>query len=85
MGSDVMRKIQLSDAKARLSAIVDQAARGRASIIVRRGKPIAVIVGVAEWERQSRLPSFGRLLMSAPLKMKDLPGRDRTPMRDAKL
>jgi hypothetical protein len=31
------------------------------------------------------LPSFGRLLMEAPLEPGDLPERDRTPMRDVAL
>jgi prevent-host-death family protein len=80
-----MRKIQLKDAKAKLSAVVDQATRGKPSIITRHGRPEAVVLGFAEWERLSRVPSFGRLLTSAPLEEGDLPERDRTPMRDAGL
>src|SRR6516164_8498896 len=64
---DVMRKIQLKDAKANLSWVVDQAARGKPSVITRHGKPEAVVLGFADWERLSRVPSFGRLLMSVPL------------------
>ena len=44
-----------------------------------------VVLGFADWERLSRVPSFGRLLMSAPLEPGDLPERDRAPMRDAGL
>lgn len=80
-----MRKIQLKDAKAKLSAVVDQAIRGRPSVITRHGKPQAVVLGVADWERLSRVPSFGRLLMSAPLEPEDLPERSRRPLRDAGL
>jgi antitoxin Phd len=80
-----MRKIQLKDAKANLSAVVDQATRGKASVITRHGKPEAVVLGFAEWQRLSSVPSFGRLLMAAPLQQDDLPERDRTPMRDAGL
>jgi len=80
-----MRKIQLKDAKAKLSAVVDQATRGKPSLITRHGKPQAVVLGFAYWERLSRVPSFGRLLMSAPLEPGDLPGRSRTPIRDAGL
>jgi antitoxin Phd len=76
-----MRKVQLKDAKANLSAVVDQATRGKPSVITRHGKPQAVIVGFADWERLSRVPSFGRLLMSAPLESGDLPERNRTPPR----
>ena len=80
-----MRKIQLKDAKASLSAVVDRAARGNPSLITRHGKPEAVVLGFADWERFSRVPSFGRLLMSAPLEPGDVPERRRAPMRDAGL
>jgi prevent-host-death family protein len=71
-----MRKIPLRDAKAKLSSVVDQATRGKPSVITRYGKPEAVVLGFAEWERLSRVPSFGRLLMSAPLEPEDLPPHD---------
>jgi prevent-host-death family protein len=71
-----MRKISLRDAKANLSAVVDQATRGKASVIVRRGKPEAVVLGFADWERLFNVPSFGRLLMSAPLEPGDLAERN---------
>ena len=77
----IMRKVQLKDAKVNLSAVVDQATRGKPSVITRHGKPQAVIVGFADWKRLSRVPSFGRLLMSAPLEFGDLPERNRTPPR----
>jgi antitoxin Phd len=82
---DSMRKIQLKDAKASLSAVVDQATRGKPSVITRHGKPEAVVLGFADWQRLSRVPSFGRLLMSAPLERGDLPERARAPLRDAGL
>jgi antitoxin Phd len=81
----IMRKIQLKDAKASLSAVVNQAARGKPSVITRHGKPEAVILGIADWERLSRVPSFGRLLMVAPVEPEDLPVRNRAPMRNAGL
>jgi prevent-host-death family protein len=77
-----VREIQLKDAKARLSAVVDQALRGKPSVITRHGKPEVVVLSFAEWERLSNVPSFGRLLMSAPLERGDLPERNRSPMRD---
>ena len=80
-----MRKVQLKDAKANLSAVVDEATRGKPSLITRHGKPQAVVLGFAEWERLSRVPSFGRLLMSAPLEPGDLPERSRAPVRRAGL
>jgi antitoxin Phd len=81
----LMRKIQLKDAKANLSAVVDQATRGKPSVITRHGKPEAVVLGFADWERLSRVPSFGRLLMSAPVEAQDLVERDRASMRNAGL
>ena len=80
-----MREIQLRDAKANLSAVVDQAVEGEPSVITRHGKPEAVIIGFEEWERLSRVPSFGRLLMSAPAGVDDLSERDATPIRAADL
>jgi antitoxin Phd len=80
-----MREIQLKDAKATLSAVVDDAARGDPSIITRHGKPEAVVLGFKDWERLARVPSFGRLLMSAPISPGDLPARKRTPIRRVKL
>jgi len=78
---DKMREIQMRDAKATLSAVVDDAVRGEPSIITRHGRPEAVVVSFAEWERLSRVPSFGRLLMAAPLDPEDLPARDGAPLR----
>jgi antitoxin Phd len=80
-----MRKIQLKDAKAKLSAVVDHATRGKPSLITRHGKPEAVVLGFADFERLSRVPSFGRLLVSAPIEPADLPKRKNTPMRDSGL
>jgi prevent-host-death family protein len=78
-----MRDIQLREAKATLSAVVDEAVRGQPSVITWHGKPEAVILSFEEWERLSRVPSFGRLLMAAPVEPEDLPERDRTPIRQA--
>jgi antitoxin Phd len=80
-----MREIQLRDAKARLSAVVDEAVRGKPAVITRHGKRQAVILGFEEWRRLSQVPSFGRLLMSAPIDQDDLPKRDRRPTRTAGL
>lgn len=80
-----MRKIQLKDAKAKLSTVIDDAVRGKPSIITRHGKREAVLLSYEEWERLSRVPSFGRLLMSAPLAEDDLPVRSQAPLRDAQL
>ena len=78
-----MRKIQLKDAKANLSAVVDRAIRGKPSVITRHGKPVAVVLGYSDWERLTQVPSFGRLLMSAPIEQGRLPQRNPSPMRDS--
>jgi antitoxin Phd len=80
-----MRKIQLKDAKAKLSAFVDDAVRGKPSVITRHGKREAVLLSYEEWERLSRVPSFGRLLMSAPLGENDVPLRSGAPLRNTGL
>ena len=68
-----MRSIQLRDAKATLSAVIDQARQGQPSVITRHGKPEAVVLSFEEWQRLSQVPSFGRLLMAAPLEPENLP------------
>jgi prevent-host-death family protein len=78
-----MHEIQLRDAKATLSAVIDSARQGEPSIITRHGKPQAVVLGFEEWQRLSRVPSFGRLLMAAPLEADDLADRDPSPPRVA--
>lgn len=80
-----MREIQLKDAKATLSAVVDDAVRGEASIITRYGRREAVVLGFAEWQRLTSVPSFGRLLMAAPIEPDDLPERDQAPLREVDL
>lgn len=80
-----MHEIQLRDAKATLSAVIDQARRGEPSIITRHGRREAVVLSFEEWERLSRVPSFGRLLMAAPLEPDDLSARDTGSLRDLDL
>jgi prevent-host-death family protein len=80
-----MREIQLREAKATLSAVVDDAVRGEPSVITRHGRPEAVVIGFDEWKRLSNVPSFGRLLMAAPPGLDDLPERDRSPLREIEL
>ncbi len=80
-----MRKIQLKDAKASLSSVVNDAVRGQAAVITRRGKPEAVVLGFREWERLAKVPTFGKLLMSAPIKAGELPRRKRDRSHHAKL
>jgi antitoxin Phd len=80
-----MREIQLRDAKASLSAVVDEAVQGKPAIITRHGKREVVVISYEEWERLSHVPSFGRLLMAAPLTEDDLPSRDGSGLRSSGL
>jgi antitoxin Phd len=83
--SRTMREIQLRDAKASLSAVVDEAMHGKPAVITRHGKRQAVVIGYEEWERLSAVPSFGRLLMAAPVAAEDLPARSKSPLRKSAL
>ncbi len=80
-----LKEIQLREAKATLSAVVDNAVHGAPCVITRHGRREAVLLAYEEWKRLSRVPSFGRLLMSAPLEKGDLPKRNRRPARRVKL
>src|ERR1700733_8943818 len=80
-----MREIQLKDAKASLSAVVDEVMQGKPAIITRHGKRQAVVVSYEEGERLSHVPTFGRLLMAAPLIADVLPSRDISAPRPADL
>jgi antitoxin Phd len=80
-----MKEIQLRDAKASLSAVVDEAMRGKPAVITRHGKRQAVVISYEEWERLSHVPTFGRLLMAAPLVTDDLPDRNISGPRTADL
>ena len=70
-----MLELQLREAKATLSSVIDQARQGQPSVVTRHGRPEAVIVSFEEWTRLSTVPSFGRLLAEAPLEAQDLPAR----------
>lgn len=78
-----LKEMHLRDAKASLSAVIDDGLRGQACVITWRGRPQAVLLSYQEWQRLSRVPSFGRLLMAAPLEKGDLPERNRGALRDA--
>lgn len=80
-----MREIQLKDAKATLSAVVDQALRGNPAVITRHGKKEAVLLSFDEYEKLAHVPSFGRLLASFPGDQADIPPRTGKPARDLDL
>jgi antitoxin Phd len=74
-----MREVHLREAKASLSAMVDQAEAGNEVVITRHGRKAAVLMSWEQFERLKAVPSFGRLLMAAPLEEGDIPDRDQTP------
>ncbi|EJC75225.1 type II toxin-antitoxin system Phd/YefM family antitoxin [Rhizobium hidalgonense] len=76
-----MREIQLKDAKATLSAVVDQAVHGNPAIITRHGRKEAVVLSFEEYEKLKQVPSFGRLLASFPGDEGDIPPRSTKPSR----
>ena len=78
----MMKEIQLRDAKATFSAVVDQAVSGTPSIITRRGRREAVVLSYEDYEKLAHVPSFGQLLAAYPgdedmlAERSDKPGRD---------
>lgn len=77
--------LQLREAKATLSAVVDAAERGEPTTITRHGRPVAVVMPVGDAQRAYResRPSFASLLMSIPFDL-DLT-RDPSPARESGL
>ena len=81
-----MKTVQLQEAKAKFSSLVDDAVSGKHVTVTRHGKPVAVLVSVEEWERVSKkAPSFADLLLSFPGSSQDVPRRSRKAMRDVDL
>lgn len=76
-----MKELQLKDAKATLSAVVDRAIAGDPTVITRHGRKEAVLVAFDEWERVSKAPDFADLLLSFPGEPEDIPQRSRKPAR----
>jgi prevent-host-death family protein len=81
IGDATMKELQLKDAKATLSAVVDQAVAGEPTVITRHGRKEAVVVSFEEWERVSKVPSFADLLLAFPGDRDDIPERSRKPAR----
>lgn len=80
-----MQSIQIRDAKAKFSALVEAVEQGRPTTITRHGRPVAVLVSVADAERlyPHTRPSFANLLLSFPGGVKF--ERDQTPLREVDL
>lgn len=80
-----MRTLQLRDAKASLSAVVEAAERGESTTITKHGRPAAVVVPVADAQRllKGDRPSFASLLLGLPHDLEI--ERDPSPVRDVEL
>ena len=76
-----MKEIQLKDAKATLSAVVDQAVRGHPAVITRHGRKEAVVLSFEEYQKLAQIPSLGRLLAAFPGDDGDIPVRSGKPSR----
>jgi prevent-host-death family protein len=79
-----MNTINLRDAKANLSAVVEAAERGEVTTITKHGRPAAVVIPVdaARTLLETPRPSFASLLMSIPSADFE---RDQSPVRDIDL
>ena len=82
-----MRAINLRDAKAGFSSLVDEAIKGKIVTITRHGKPVAALVSVEAAEiarktldrKRAGLVSYLRTFPGGDL------GRNRSPSRDVEL
>ena len=77
----MMRQMQLREAKAGFSSVVDHAANGDETVVTRHGTPVAVVLGYEQWRAmKDSKPSFASLLLSFP-EVGDI-ARDQTPPTD---
>jgi prevent-host-death family protein len=81
-----MRSIQVREAKATLSALIEAAERGEPTTITRHGHPAAVVVSVEDARRlyPENKPSFADFLLSFPGPLPEFE-RDQTPLREIDL
>jgi antitoxin Phd len=77
--------MQVRDAKAKFSALIEAAERGQPTTITRHGRPAAVIVPVADARRlyPEDRPSFVDLLLAFPGGVEF--ERDQAPLREIDL
>lgn len=87
-----MNSVQLRDAKANLSKLVDAAERGDITTITRHGKPAALIVPVDALKRRESAgrtlgdKEFADFLLSFPVNLEEiLTEEDRPRIRDVDL
>ena len=75
-----MKTVQLRDAKANFSALVEAAERGEPSIITKHGRPAAMLVPMEQAEKfyATLRPSLAEYLLAAPERLEY--ERDQTPL-----
>lgn len=76
-----MRNVQLKDAKASLSRVVDEVLAGEPAAITRHGRREVVMISFEDYERLARAPSLGWLLANSPVEEGDLSQRVHRPAR----
>ena len=76
-----MDVLQIREAKARLSAPIAAAEKGRPTLVSRHGQPCAMIVSVADGARlyPLEMPNLASYLLALPEPMET--ERDTTPLR----
>lgn len=80
-----MKTIQIREAKAGFSAILEAAQQGHPTLITRQGRPAAAMVPVEAARRlyPQDTKSFGKFLLSFPGGLE--PERDGSPLREIDL
>jgi prevent-host-death family protein len=80
-----MDSVQIRDAKAKFSALIEAAERGTPTIITRHGRPAAVVVPVEDARQlyPENQPTLADLLLSFPDGIEF--ERDRAPLRETDL
>lgn len=67
-----MREMQLREAKATFSAVVEAAENGEPVMITKNGRPSAVVLSHAEWKRlNTAIPTLADLLLAMPMMDED--------------
>ena len=75
-----MRTVNVKEAKATLSALIQAAENGETTIVTKHGRPVARIVPSSDASEAGHKPSFAELLLSIP---HEIPfERDPTPPRE---
>jgi prevent-host-death family protein len=78
----MMKTLQLREAKAQFSALVDAAEKGEATIVTKHGRPAAMVVPIEAARKlyPENKPGFAELLMAIPHEISF--DRDDTPPRE---